>query len=114
MLAKSGAFQHFNPRASPARLEHDKRLQFIIGRPSCVYWNGERVASKAAADILIHLICHEGEPVTSSFFATRLGLSKGTISVLLARLRRRLDKLGVGFNVSHNDSHEGWRLMRFE
>jgi hypothetical protein len=115
MLANSSALRQLDPvRPVPARLEHDKRLQFIVGRPSCVYWKGERIASKSTADILIHLICHEGQSITPSFFVTRLGLSAGTISVLVARLRRRLHELGVGFNVSHNDSHEGWRLMRFE
>jgi hypothetical protein len=115
MLAKSSAFHQLNQvRPVAARLEQDKRLQFIIGRPSCVYWKGEKIASKSTADILIYLIRHEGESVALSFFATRLGLSEGTISVLMTRLRHRLHECGVGFNVSHNHSHEGWRLMRLK
>ena len=67
-----------------SRLAEDKRLQFIIGKPSCVYWQGERIASKAIADVLIYLIQHEGQHVRPEFFAQSVGLSEGTIKVLLS------------------------------
>ena len=97
-----------------SRLVEDKRLQFIIGKPSCVYWQGERIATKAIADILIYLILHEGQHVRPEFFARNVGLTEGTIKVLLARLRLRLHQRKVAFNISHNNDRQGWRLMRFD
>lgn len=96
-----------------SKLADDGRLQYIIGNPSCVYWEGERVATRVAADVLICLILHEGRCIPADYFLKRIDCDLYTLTVLIARVRARLRGLGAGFSISNKDrTANGWRLVR--